>query len=316
MMIPPERAADDPRNAPVYLRKTLLANGYDDRALRRLVADGVLVRVRPGAYTDRKNHEQLDAAGQHGLKARAVYQQACTDVVLSHVSGLPEYDAPVWGLDLTDVHVTRPDGRAGRHEAGVHQHCGKLIDEDVVERHGLRVITPARLALEVTTVGSAEAGLVVVNHFLHCGMTTKEELLERYAVMDHWPHTLRTGLVLHRADGRIETVGESRTHHLILTAGLPGPVPQYPIKDASGRVIHRVDFAWPELGVFLEFDGRVKYEKLLRPGQRASDVVIAEKKREQLICELTGWRCLRIDWADLARPAQTTALIRAALFGR
>ncbi|MBZ5738250.1 hypothetical protein [Nocardioides mangrovi] len=313
MMIPPERPDDDPRNAPVYLRKTLLANGHDDRSIRRLVDAGVLIRIRPGAYTDKTNHDQLDAAGRHGLRARAVVQRSCTDVVLSHVSGLPEYDAPVWGLDLADVHVTRPDGRAGRHEAGVHQHCGKLAEDDVVDRHGVRVITPTRLALEVTTVASAEAGLVIVNHFLHCGMTTEEELLERYAVMDRWPNTLRTGLVLHRANGLVESVGESRTLHLILDAGLPTPVAQYPIKDESGRIIHRVDFAWPEFGLFLEFDGKVKYEKLLKPGQRASDVVIAEKKREQRICELTGWRCIRIDWADLAHPTRTAELVRRAL---
>jgi len=314
MMIPPQRPADDPRNAPVYLRKTLLANGHCDRTIRQLVADGVLVRLRPGAYSDKRNHDSLDAAGRHGLMARAVYLQARTDVVLSHVSGVPEYDAPTWGLDLTDVHVTRPDEKAGRHEAGVHQHSGKLRVGDVVDRHGMRVMAPTRLALEVTTVASAEAGLVVVNHFLHTEMTTKDELLDRYAVMEQWPNTLRTGLVLHRADARIETVGESRAWHLILTAGLPPPIPQYEIRDERGNVIHRVDFAWPELGVFLEFDGKVKYEKYLKPGQRASDVVIAEKKRERRICDLTGWRCIRLDWSDLAKPTLTAALIRAELF--
>ena len=38
--------------------------------------------------------------------------------------------------------------------------------------------------------------------------------------------------------------------------------------------------------MFLEFDGKVKYEKLLKDGQRASDVVVAEKRREELICRL------------------------------
>ena len=314
MMIPPQRPADDPRNGPVYLRKTLLANGHSDRSIRKLVADGILVKVRPGAYSDRRNHDGLDVAGRHGLRARAVFQQARTSVVLSHTSGIPEYDAPTWGVDLSDVHVTRPDGKAGRHEAGVHQHCGKLEDGDVIERHGIEVMTPTRLALEVTTVTSAEAGLVVVNHFLHHRLTTKDELLDRYAVMEHWPNTLRTSLVLHRADSRIETVGESRTLHLILTAGLPPPIPQYEIRDGSGRVVHRVDFAWPDLGVFLEFDGKVKYEKYLKPGERASDVVIAEKKRERWICKLTGWRCIRLDWSDLAKPALTAALLRQELF--
>jgi len=316
MMIPPPRAPDDPRNARVYLRKTLLANGFDDRSIRRLVADGVLVKVRRGAYSDKPNHDLLDAGGRHGLRARAVSQQACTPVVLSHVSALPEYDAPTWGLDLSEVHVTRPDGRAGRREAGVRQHCGAVLEGDYIERNGLLVMTPPRLVLEVTTVASAEAGLVVANHFLHCGMTTKEELLERYALVERWPYSLRTRLVLHRADARVETVGESRTLHLIADAGLPTPECQYPIRDEAGRVLYYVDFAWPELGVFLEFDGRVKYEKLLRPGQKASDVVLAEKRREQRICELTGWRCIRIDWSDLAKAAHTIALLRAALFPR
>ena len=316
MMIPPPRDADDPRNAPVYLRKTLLTMGYDDRTLARAVRDGVLVRVRRGAYSDRANHDLLDEAGRHVLRARAVVQQAKTPVILSHASGLPEYDAPTWGIDLSDVHVTRTDGRAGRFEAGVHQHCGQIQDGDVIDRHGVQVMQPTRIALEVTSIATAEAGLVVVNHFLNCRLTTKEELSERYALMERWPHTLRTGLVLHRADGRCESVGESRTLHLLLNAGLPEPELQYEVKDENGEVFARVDFAWPELGVFLEFDGKVKYEKLLKPGQRASDVVLAERDRERRICELTGWRCVRIDWADLARPLVTAQKIRAALFPR
>jgi very-short-patch-repair endonuclease len=94
------------------------------------------------------------------------------------------------------------------------------------------------------------------------------------------------------------------------------PQPQYPITNSSGRVISRVDFAWPTLGVFLEFDGKVKYEKLLKDGERASDVVIAEKKREERICRVMGWRCIRLTWADLERPDRTASMIRNALFGQ
>lgn len=314
MMVPESRPDDDPRNGPVYLRKTLIRQGHSDRSIRRLLAEGVLVRVRRGAFAEKPGHDSLDAAGTHGVRARAVLQQSRTALVLSHVSGLPEYDAPTWGLDLSEVHVTRRDGRAGRGEAGVRQHRGTVLEGDVVELNGVEVMSPTRLALEVTTLATAEAGLGVVNHFLHCGLTTRDELLERYAVMEHWPNTLRTGLVLHRADGRVESVGESRMLHLILDAGLPPPIPQYAVLDESGQEVARVDFAWPELGVFLEFDGAVKYEKLLRPGQRASAVVIAERDRERRICRLTGWRCIRFVWADLDRPVRTARLIRAELF--
>ena len=91
-------------------------------------------------------------------------------------------------------------------------------------------------------------------------------------------------------------------------------MPQYKIRDRSGEVVAVVDFAWPELGLFLEFDGKIKYEKLLKDGESASDVVVREKRREDLIRELTGWRCIRLVWADLERPERTAQRIRAMLF--
>ena len=78
-------------------------------------------------------------------------------------------------------------------------------------------------------------------------------------------------------------------------------------------MIARLDFAWPELGVWLEFDGREKYVKHLREGESVVDAVLREKQRESTIIELTGWRCIRITWADLDRPDATVARILAVL---
>lgn len=296
------------------LRSGLLEAGYTDKAIARLVKGGEWVRLRHGAYTDAGTWRGLDGADRHALRARAVVLQARTAVVVSHASALPLYGAPTWGLDLTDVHITRRDGKTGRREAGVDQHRGVLLEGDAAVRDGLPVTSPTRLALEITTAAGVEQSLVVVNHLLHAGLTTSAELATRYRPMEHWPRTLGTDIVLRLADSRIESVGESRSFHLCFRQGLPMPIPQYPITDASGRVVARVDFAWPELGVFLEFDGKVKYEKLLEDGQRASDVVVAEKRREEMICRITGWRCVRIVWSDLESPERTAALISGALF--
>lgn len=313
MTIPP-REPDDPRNSDVLLRRRLLAEGWNDRAIRRQLAGGTWVKLRHGAYLPATVWEQLDESGRHSLRARAVQLQASTRVVLSHVSGLPEYDAPTWGLDLSEVHVTRKDDRTGRREAGVCQHCGKLEEGDVVTRNGVEVMSATRLALEIPTVADVEASLCVVNYLLHAGGTTQKALARRNDGMTHWPRTLGTDLVLRLADPRIESVGESRTLHLCFRHRLPMPKIQYEVRDASGQLLGRVDFAWPELKVFLEFDGKVKYEKLLKEGERASDVVIREKRREELICRRTGWRCLRLTWADLENPERTVALLRSVLF--
>jgi hypothetical protein len=294
------------------LRGELLEAGYNDKAIARLVKAGEWVKIRHGAYTEARSWAALDEAGRHALRARAVVRQARTPVVVSHVSGLPFLGAPTWRLDLTDVHVTRRDGKAGRAEAGVEQHCGEIVAGDVVEIDGLPLMSATRLALETTMVTDTEPALVVVNHLLHEGLTTLAALTSRYASMDQWPGSLHTDVVLRLAEPRMESVAETRTDYLCFRCGLPRPQPQYPIRDSSGRIIARVDFAWPEFGVFLEFDGRVKYERLLRQDERASDVVIAEKRREERICRLTGWTCIRITWADLEHPERTAAAIREA----
>ena len=97
--------------------------------------------------------------------------------------------------------------------------------------------------------------------------------------------------------------------------GLPMPVPQYQVVNGFGIAVARVDFAWPELGVFLEFDGREKYTKYLKEGASVVDAVLREKKREELICRITGWRCIRLTWADLYRPRETVDYIRSVLAG-
>jgi hypothetical protein len=306
-----EREPDDPRVSWIHLRKDLIDGGLDDRAIARLVADGTLHRVRYGAYVDARSWHECDEAGRHGLVARAVLRHANTDVVLSHESALGEWDIPLWDQSLDEVHVTRRDGRSGRREAGVAQHLGELRPSDCVSRNGVPVTTPTRTAMDCASLLDVEHGVVIVGDLLHRRLTSAAELAECAEFMERWPGSLKHRIVLNVADGRCESVGEHRTLCLCWQQRLPRPVPQYEIRDPeTGEIIAIVDFAWPEHGVFLEFDGRIKYQELLKDGESPTDVVLREKQREELICRLTGWRCIRIVWADLYRPARTAAAIR------
>ncbi len=298
---------------PVMLRAELLESGLTDRELARMVRGGDLHRLRRGAYTTGTEWEAAGEAARHAMLARAVLKQARTDVVLSHVSALPEYGAPTWGLPLDVVHVIRKDKRAGRKERGVRQHQGVLLERDVVTRNDVEVTSPDRTPLDITTVAGVEPSLVVMNHFLNTGLTTSERLRERYDKMRQDPFTLRTDIVLRLADDRIESVGESRTFYLCWRHGVPAPEPQWKVHDERGRLVARLDFAWPELKVWLEFDGREKYAKYLKEGESVVDAVLREKARESMIAELTGWRCIRITWADLQHPERTAARIIAFL---
>lgn len=296
------------------MRSDLLATGHDDHAIARLVRRGRLVKIRPGAYVRPAIWAGLDEAGRHGLKARAVLRQANAPMVLSHVSGLPEYGAPTWGFDLSRVNTTRTDGIRGRRGRDVHVHSGQMHAGDLAMVNRVPVMNPARIALETLSSERSEATLCVINYLLHAGVVTATDLNVQLVAMQCWPYMLAAEVLLRIADPRIESVGETRFFWCCYQQRLPMPVPQYEVRDGSGRLVGRVDFAWPALKVFIEFDGRVKYEKLLKPGQRASDVVVAEKQREEAICRVTGWRCLRITWADLADPVRLAARIREFLY--
>jgi hypothetical protein len=61
-----------------------------------------------------------------------------------------------------------------------------------------------------------------------------------------------------------------------------------------------VDFYWEEHKTIGEFDGKIKYGRLLKPGQRIEDVIFDEKVREDELRDL-GLQVVRWLWNDLGR---------------
>ena len=292
----------------------LLALGYHDKAIARLVNRGELRRIRQGAYTFAKHWNQLDEVGRHVLLCRAILRRARKPTLLTGPSAARVLAVPVWDLG-DEVHINSLDRKADRRNAGRRPHRGDLLVEDTTIRSGLPITEGTRTALDVIEMTDEEHALVVIDGLLHAGETTIP-LLERRALgMRHDPGSLRVPIVLMHADGRHESAGETRTACMLRREGLPRPEPQYEIHDRSGRVVGRVDFAWPALGVFVEFDGKEKYLRYRRQGESVTDCVLREKKREELICGLTGWRCIRVTWADLYRSALVVARITAAMRG-
>jgi hypothetical protein len=298
----------------VFLYREALQAGFNDRAVRDLVRRGDWHKVRHGSFTFGDVWSEADAGERHRIFARAVLRTTRVPAVLSHTSAIVELTTTFWDLDLSDAHITRLDGRTGRRAAGVCQHQGCLREGDIEDINGVQTTSPTRAALEFSTVADTLRSLIVVNGLLHAKRTTPKELHERNEASIHrWPRTLRTDLVLRLADGRIESVGETRAFYLFWRQGVPRPEPQFEVFDERGTWIARVDFAWPDHKVFVEFDGKVKYQGGLRPGEDPGDVVFREKKREDLIRRVTGWTCIRLTWADLYSPEATAARVRQAL---
>ena len=210
------------------------------------------------------------------------------------------------------MHLTHLTG-GGRKGAGVVHHRGACRVEDLTRIDDHWVTSPTRTVLDTASVARPEAAVVVASDFMHRGLTSMSEIVQMDGARQLWPNSLGVNVVLHVADGRFESVGESRSAYLMWAQGLPTPIPQWEIYLPDGRLLARVDFAWPEARLFCEFDGRIKYTGLRRPNETIEEAVLREKRREEAILELTGWRIIRLTWEDLAQPAVTAARIHRLL---
>jgi hypothetical protein len=128
----------------------------------------------------------------------------------------------------------------------------------------------------------------------------QEELETGLQTMERWPGVRAARRAVALLDVRSESVGESVSRVRLMEEGLPAPEPQREIFGPDGRLIARVDFCWEEHKTIGEFDGKIKYGRLLKPGQRIEDVIFDEKLREDALRDL-GWQIVRWLWRDLYR---------------
>jgi hypothetical protein len=296
-----------------FTRTDALEAGLDDNAIRRTLKVGLWTRVRWGVYTFTDLWKEQDDVARHLAAAQSVARKLSPSVALSHVSAALDHGLTAWDADLSLVHVTRLDGGAGRTEAGVQHHEGFCFDGDVIEKDGYQIVKPARAALESAALMSSEAAVATLDSGLNLGRFSPEELDGRFALMQRWPGALHLQFAVRFADGRAESVGESRTRYLCYTHGLPAPELQFHVYDDRGNLVGITDMVWREHRLLGEFDGRVKYGRLLKPGESPGDAVFREKRREDNLRRLTGFSMVRLTWADLYRGAATAALIRGLM---
>jgi len=296
-----------------FTRAQALHAGLDDNAIRLALKVGLWTRVRWGVYTFTDLWTEQDEVARHLAAAQSVARKLGPSVALSHVSAALDHGLLVWGADLSTVHVTRLDGGAGRTEAGVQHHEGFCVDSDVIEKDGYLLVKPVRAALESAALTSSEAAVATLDSGLHLKRFTPAELDETFGLMQHWPGALHLQFAVRFADGRAESVGESRARYLCYAHGLPAPELQFHVYDERGILAGITDMVWRDHRLLGEFDGKVKYGRLLMPGEEPGDAVFREKRREDTLRRLTDFSMIRLTWADLYRGAETAARIHGLM---
>lgn len=297
----------------LILRQVLLEEGFDDGHIRSMLRSGEWDHVRSGAYLVSHLWRSASEAQRHLIRAGAVVARATADGVLSHTTSVLLNGGDVWGVSLANVHFQRLDGKAGRTTGGVKQHRGVLTDDQIVTTGGLRHTSAARALAESLALPGVdvERGLVMVNSLLSAKACTLAELGDAIAGIGRWPYSKTHHIVGKLADPKVDSLAESRVVATLWNHRLPKPELQVKVWDQdTGEYLGRVDFLLRKYGIWIEFDGMVKYGKHVPPGKTVAEVVIQEKLREDKIRAATGWICIRITWNDLENPERFIRKIR------
>lgn len=269
--------------------------GFSHDEIAARVRRGELVRLRRGAYSSGWESGRVD---RHLQLMAGTMPLLDTDAVLSHFSAAVLHGLAVPASTLTRVWVTRSSAGGGKLSPQLHVLKAPLRPEDITVADGYVTTSLARTVVDLARHAPPEYGLAAADLALRRGLP-RESLEEQ---IDRWPRrpgNRRARYVVERADGRSESFGESWSRLVMCQLGIPLPTLQ--VNLTVGGSNYRSDFGWLDLGLLGEFDGRIKYAELLRPGQTAADVVMEEKGRQEDLLSF-GWHMVRWGSRELSSP--------------
>lgn len=203
------------------------------------------------------------------------------------------------------------------------RHAIALDPADVVVRHGVRCTSLTRTVFDIARTLRSEAAIAVGDAALRLVSVAGHEV--DLDAAEAWREELsalceaglrgvrRARWVSEFADGRAQLPGESISRLHLHRLGFRDVALQVPIEGATGAR-YFADFGFPRSRAFGEFDGEGKYlEPDLRAAPTAVDAVLAEKRREDDIRGVTGWRVVRWGGAHIRSAEHLGA--RLATFG-
>ncbi|WP_299575868.1 hypothetical protein [uncultured Williamsia sp.] len=273
----------------VLRRPAALASGLTDRLLEARVRAGELERLRPGVWVP--TADRLPEAS-HRLRVLACPSHT---LPVSHQSAAVMHGLGLLHPDFSRVHVTTGTASGGRVHPTRHIHSGLLGPEETVVVDGVPTTSIERTAVDVACGYDFDAALVVFDSALRAG--ADREVMAETIARGRRRGNAAARIALPLADGAAESVGESWSRAQMITARLPTARLQHERRVRGRRIV--TDFDWDRQLVG-EFDGHVKYGRLLKPGQTVADVVEDEKAREDLL-RWDGSMVVRWIWADLER---------------
>ncbi len=285
----------------VFTRRRALAAGLTRHEIEHSLSTGTWRSLHDGVYV----HAATPVTWRGALLA------ACwaggTRAVASHRSALSLYGLP--GARQQVAEVTTPRWRRARHAGVVAHETRELPDRDITEVDGVPVTTVARSLIDAAAVLRTSTLDLAVDEALRRSLVELEELWVRVEELAkpgrRGIRMIRTIIVRRHPDHELT---ESVREHLLLAAlaraDLPAPIPQYEIQRPGGRFVARVDAAYPDHRLALEYDS------YLHHGSRGKYVRDLARRNE---VTAAGWRIVHFTSDDLRNGCTRVCTVLKAL---
>jgi Protein of unknown function (DUF559) len=251
------------------------------RRFNNAVNSGVFERIWQGIYCWGEPTDELRLRGLDLSSGKVVA------VCLGTAAAIYGFDTE----DTIDLHVLNPPAGQIRSADGmvVHRRDGAPL----VRINERPVTSAAWTAVEVARGLRRPRALATLDAALRSETCSRSEL---------WQAALeqagRRGIVAVRelialADALAESPMESEARLAMFDGGLPAPTLQYEIIDGNGE-LRRVDFAWPEQRVAVEYDGL---------DWHSDPEAMRRDRRRRAALEDLGWVVISIVFEDVRKRA-------------
>ncbi len=188
-----------------------------------------------------------------------VHLRAEAALLLCHDSSFVSHHsaARIWGgivPDDVDVHVSVPEARHRPQRFGIRSHVSSRHN-DVVTRGRVKLTDPLRTFLELARELDLVDLVVLGDSPVKAGVLSIEQL---HVGSLGWHHAgaMRARQAARLVRAAVDSPMETRLRLLLIFAGLPEPQVNWTIRNDNGQVLYRLDLAFVEWRVAVEYDGR------------------------------------------------------------
>lgn len=274
--------------------------GLSRKVLQRMVGEGTLRLMLRGVYVDAGQADTVE------LRAKAAAKAVPDGSVICDRTALWIHGADVVGPDgrfqIPPVDVFRMAGRTRVRRPQCRGGTRTLAPSDIVELDGVLLTSPLRTALDLGRLARRDEALAALDALLRVGGFTRSELRAELPRFRGARGVVQLRQLVPLADGLSESPGESLTRLRLLDAGLPCPELQYEVLNDFGVSLYRLDLAYVEIMLAMEYDGEVHH---------TSDQDRARDARRRAHLRRLGWTVIVLTAKDVyGQDPQAARIVR------